>query len=49
MEKFIIESGNHNMTEELHVKGNIACVYTMIAYRSESTKLHAFLNLALDG
>lgn len=49
-EKFISECGNHKMTEKLHIKGNIACVYTMMAYRrSESTKLHAFLNLALDG
>jgi len=50
MEKFISESGNHKMTGKLHVNGNIACVYTMMAYRrSESTKLHVFLNLALDG
>jgi hypothetical protein len=50
MEKFISGSGNHKMTEKLHVKGNVACVYTMLAYRrSESTKLHVFLNFALDG
>jgi hypothetical protein len=50
MEKFISESGNHKITEKLYIKGNVACVYTMMAYRrSESTKLHAFLNLALNG
>ena len=50
MEKFISESGYHKMTEKLHVKGNTAYVYTMMAYRrSESAQFHAFLNLALDG
>lgn len=50
MEKFVSESWNHKMTEKLHTKGNAACVYTMMAYRrSESKKLHAFFNLALDG